>query len=69
MLAFVVVQGATVLQGAPPPAVMKADLITEQGARSHEAQPSVFPVETIVSAVFGPLAIAVFCYLLAKRTV
>ena len=71
VMAFAAVQAASILQGPPAVAVMKGEYVTEQGAARPDAiQPPTTPgVEGMAALLLGPLAIAVLCYLLVRRTV
>lgn len=67
VLAFMAVQSASLLQN-PPAAVMKGESVAETTARLQAGQPvSVSLRENLATMVLGPLAIAAFCYLFARK--
>ncbi len=72
VLAFVAVQGATLLQGTPAPTVAKGEFAVDETAQllTSAAQPApVSQMHTMVPIFLGPLLIAVVCYLVVKRTI
>lgn len=67
VLAFMAVQSASLLHN-PPAAVMKGESVAETTARLQAGQPvSVSLRENLATMVLGPLAIAAFCYLFARK--
>ena len=67
-LAFVAVQGASLIQSPPVAAVMKGETVAETDIRYQATQStSVSTHENLLAVVFGPLAIAALCYLFVRR--
>ena len=68
VLAFVVVQGASLVQRPPAPAVLKGETVAETDVRYEATQPpSASLHESFPTIVFGPLVIAALCYLLVRK--
>lgn len=69
VLAFVAVQGASLVQ-SPTAAAVKGATLAETDAR-HEATQSPAPSvrESFPMIVFGPLVIAALCYLFVRKRV
>jgi len=65
-LAFLVVQGATLLQN-PPAAAVKGDFVTEAATRQLTGGPSSSWNEVLPALVLVPLMIAGVSYILARR--
>ncbi len=68
VLAFVTVQGASLVQSPTAAAVLKGETVAETDAR-HEPTQSPAPSvrESFPMIVFGPLIIAALCYLFVRR--
>ena len=69
VLAFVAVQGASLVQ-SPTAAAVKGETVAETDAR-YEATQSPAPSvrESFPMIVFGPLVIAALCYLFVRKRV
>jgi len=70
VLAFFAVQGASFVQSPPVASVAKGEFAAEPGVRLQADQvPPVSWVEMIAPVLLVPMALAVLCYLLVRRTV
>jgi hypothetical protein len=68
VLAFVAVQGASLVQTPPAPALLKGQSVAETEARYEATQPPSPSIhESFPIIVLGPLVIAALCYLLARK--
>ena len=68
VLAFVAVQGASLVQSPPAAAVLKGEKVAETDARYEATQsPAPSAHESFPMIVFGPLVIAAVCYLFVRR--
>ena len=69
VLAFVAVQGASLVQ-SPTAAAVKGETVAETDARYEATQSSAPSVrESFPMIVFGPLVIAALCYLFVRKRV
>jgi hypothetical protein len=70
VLAFLAVQGASLVQSPTAAAVLKGETVAETDAR-YEATQSPAPSvrESFPMIVFGPLVIAALCYLFVRKRV
>jgi hypothetical protein len=67
-LAFVAVQGTSLVRSPPAPAVMKGETVAETGVRYQATQSTTVSThENLLVVVLGPLGIAALCYLFVKR--
>jgi hypothetical protein len=71
VLAFVAVQGASLVQSPPAPApLLKGESVAETAVRNPAAySTSLSTRESLPTAVLGPLVIASLCYLFMRRRV
>jgi len=70
VLAFVAVQGASLVQTPPAPAMLKGASVAETGVRYQANQSTpVSMLESFPIVVFGPLVMAALCYLFVRRRV
>jgi hypothetical protein len=68
VLAFVAVQGASLVQSPPVPAMLKGQSVAETGVRYQATQPpSPSLGESFPTIVLAPLVIAALCYLLVRK--
>lgn len=68
VLAFVAVQGASLVQSPPAPAVLKGESVAETDVRYQATQSALVSVrENFPTVVFGPLVIAALCFLFVRR--
>ena len=67
-LAFVAVQGASLVQSPPAAAVMKGETVAETDVRYQATQSTTVSTrQNLLAVVFGPLAIAALCYLFVRK--
>jgi hypothetical protein len=68
VLAFVAVEGASLVQAPSAPAALKGQSVVETGARFEATRPpSPSTSENFPVILFGPLGVAALCYLLARK--
>jgi hypothetical protein len=68
VLAFVAVQGASLVQSPPAPAFLKGESVAETDVRYQATQSTSVSIrENFPTVVFGPLVIAALCFLFARR--
>ena len=68
VLAFVIVQGVSLVRSPPAAAVLKEETTTEPDVRSEGTRSSSRSAsENFLMIMLGPLVIATACYLLARR--
>jgi hypothetical protein len=68
VLAFVAVEGASLVQAPLAPAALKGQSVAETDARFEATQPPSPSVsESLPVILLGPLVIATICYLLARK--
>jgi hypothetical protein len=67
-LAFVAVQGASLVRSPTVPAPMLGETVAETGIRYQATQSTTVPTyENLFAVVFGPLGVAALCYLFVRR--
>jgi hypothetical protein len=67
-LAFVAVQGASLVQSPPAATVMKGETVAETDVRYQATQSTTVSTrQNLLAVVFGPLAIAALCYLFVRK--
>jgi len=68
VLAFVAVQGASLVQNPTAPTMLKGQSVAETDVRYQATQPpSPSLGESFPTILFAPLVIAALCYLLVRR--
>ena len=68
VLAFLAVQGASLVQSPPAATMLKGETVAETDARYQATQqPAPSVGESFPMIVFGPLVIAALCYLFVRR--
>ena len=68
VLAFLAVQGASLVQSPTAAAVLKGETVAQTDARYEATQPPAPSAgEGFPMIVFGPLVIAALCYLFVRR--
>jgi hypothetical protein len=69
VLAFVAVQGASLVQSPPAPApLLKGESVAETAIRYQATQSaSLSTRESLPTVVLGPLVIAALCYLFVRK--